>query len=139
MNPFQYLSLLAYNIADADVIPFNLTNYAIQMDSYYTDLLAAISTASATLDTSALRTALDGFAQAAQHVDARKQQAIATGDPELVARVNQQLRDFQRGFVSQGGLPNREFYKHLIFAPGIDTGEWHHVVIVLFKSRGSFV
>ncbi|KAG7001495.1 glutamate carboxypeptidase [Physcia stellaris] len=31
-------------------------------------------------------------------------------------------RDFQRGFTSVGGLPEREFYKHVVNAPGIDTG-----------------
>ena len=24
--------------------------------------------------------------------------------------------------MSQGGLPDREFYKHVVFAPGLDTG-----------------
>lgn len=99
------------------------------MDSYYTDLLTTVSSASATLDTSALRAALDDFAQSAQQIDARRQQAVDTADPDLATLVNHKLRDFQRGFVSQGGLPNREYYKHLIFAPGIDTGKWSRLVL----------
>ena len=78
--------------------------------------------ATADLDVTTLRDALDAFAAAAEEVKAQEQQAAQTGDENLLQLVNHKYRDFQRGFVSQGGLPNREFYKHLIFAPGLDTG-----------------
>ena len=39
-----------------------------------------------------------------------------------VQLLNAKLRDFQRAFTSQGGLPGREFYRHVVFAPGLDTG-----------------
>ncbi|KAH9995349.1 glutamate carboxypeptidase [Xylariaceae sp. FL0662B] len=118
----QYLSLLAYNLATSDVIHFDLPNYAAKLDDYYKDLLSTINSTSKTLDTSALRSAIDEFTTSAKDVQALEQQAIDSGDPNLVTLVNHKYRDFQRGFVSQGGLPDREFYKHLIFAPGQDTG-----------------
>ncbi|KAI1415870.1 glutamate carboxypeptidase [Hypoxylon sp. FL1857] len=118
----QYLSLLAYNLADQDVIQFNLPNYGTQLDKYYEDLISTINSTSQTVDTSALRNAIDEFKSSATEVQALKNQAIATNDSRLVTLVNHKFRDFQRGFVSQGGLPNREFYRHLIFAPGLDTG-----------------
>ena len=49
--------------------------------------------------------------------------AVSSNNTELLQVVNHKFRDFQRGFTSQGGLPDREFYQHTIFAPGIDTGK----------------
>jgi N-acetylated-alpha-linked acidic dipeptidase len=91
------------------------------MDDYYQDLQVTINSTSP-LDTAALRSALDDFAESALEAKALEQQAVATNDTDLLTLVNHKYRDFQRGFVSQGGLPGREFYKHLIFAPGSDTG-----------------
>jgi len=49
--------------------------------------------------------------------------AIKTAATEKdVNNIDAKLRDFSRGFVSQGGLPGKEFYKHVVFAPGSDTG-----------------
>ncbi|KAI1496208.1 glutamate carboxypeptidase II [Biscogniauxia marginata] len=118
----QYLALLAYNLASPERIQFDVPNWATQMDKYYDELITTINSTSETLDTSALRSALDEFTLRAQEVQALDDQAVATNDPALTTLVNHKYRDFQRGFVSQGGLPDREFFKHLIFAPGLDTG-----------------
>ncbi|KAI2468776.1 glutamate carboxypeptidase [Annulohypoxylon bovei var. microspora] len=118
----QYLTLLAYNLADQEGIQFDLPNYATQLEKYYEDLVSTINSTSQSLDTSALQDAIGEFRTGATEVDAAEQQAVATNDSELLTLVNHKYRDFQRAFVSQGGLPNREFYKHLIFAPGLDTG-----------------
>ncbi|KAI0176137.1 glutamate carboxypeptidase [Hypoxylon sp. FL1284] len=118
----QYLSLLAYSLANDDLIQFDLPNYATQLDKYYDDLLTTINTTSQTLDTSSLRSAIDEFTTRAQEVKDLEQQALSDDDSDLLTEVNHKYRDFQRGFVSQGGLPDREFFQHLIFAPGIDTG-----------------
>lgn len=115
---------MAYNLASSDLIPFDLPNYSTQLEAYFEALGSTIKDAGATgdLDVSPLRNALDTFASAAKDVKAQEQQAQQSADPDLLSLVNHKYRDFQRGFVSQGGLPNREFYKHLIFAPGLDTG-----------------
>ncbi|KAI2640360.1 glutamate carboxypeptidase [Hypomontagnella submonticulosa] len=118
----QYLSLLAYNLADQDLIQFDLPNYATQLETYYENLLSTIKEAALDLDTSALLDAIKEFRSGATDIQAQQEQAISTKDSGLLTLVNHKYRDFQRGFVSQGGLPDREFYQHLIFAPGIDTG-----------------
>ncbi|KAG8684008.1 hypothetical protein FRC11_012743, partial [Ceratobasidium sp. 423] len=46
------------------------------------------------------------------------------GTPELaglikdVRLINKKLSNFERGFISEDGLPGREWYRHLIVAPG---------------------
>ncbi|KAI0817260.1 N-acetylated-alpha-linked acidic dipeptidase-like protein 2 [Xylaria sp. FL0064] len=118
----KYLTLLAYNLATADSLPLNVSNWATQMEIYYDDLLTTINSTTDTLDTSALRSALDKFNSRTRELTAQEQQAATTNDAALTTLLNHKKRDFQRGFVSQGGLPNREFYQNLIFAPGLDTG-----------------
>lgn len=123
----QYLSLLAYNLATAELLPFNLPNYADQMDLYFDELSEVISSSSGNLSVSDLRDAIDTFRIQANEVVQLSEQAVSSNDTELMRVVNHKFRDFQRGFTSQGGLVNREFYQHTIFAPGIDTGEYSYV------------
>lgn len=118
----QFLSLLAYHLASDDLIHFDLPNYAKQMNSYYATLLATLDSTSTQLNTTELRAALAEFETRTGEVKALEKQALALGDRPLLEVVNRKYRDFQRGFVSQGGLPTREFYQHVVFAPGIDTG-----------------
>lgn len=123
-NMGQYLSLLAYHLASEDLVPLSPVNYATQMDLYYTELRGVIANATQDVDTSELREAIDTFRGQAQEVVALQKLAVGMGDEALVGVVNGKLRDFQRGFTSQGGLPGREFYQHVVFAPGLDTGEY---------------
>ncbi|KAI1737237.1 N-acetylated-alpha-linked acidic dipeptidase-like protein 2 [Xylaria scruposa] len=118
----KYLTLLAYNLATVESLPLNVSNWATQMEVYYDDLVTTINSTSDTLDISPLRSALDEFTTRTREIVALEQQAITSKDSALTTLVNHKKRDFQRGFVSQGGLPNREFYQNLIFAPGLDTG-----------------
>jgi N-acetylated-alpha-linked acidic dipeptidase len=59
----EYLSLLAYNLATAELIPFNIPNYADQMDLYFDELNEVISSSSGNLSVSDLRDAIDTFSQ----------------------------------------------------------------------------
>ena len=93
------------------------------MGSYYKELRSLVDATSPSLDTAGLGAALDGFAQRARELGTVQQQALADADSRLLSVINKKFRAFQRGFVSQGGLPEREFYKHVVFAPGSDTGK----------------
>jgi len=42
---------------------------------------------------------------------------------KAVRVVNQKLSSFERGFISEGGIKDREWYKHLGVAPGKHTGK----------------
>ncbi|GME48237.1 putative glutamate carboxypeptidase protein [Neofusicoccum parvum] len=118
----QFLTLLAYHLADDPVIPFDIPNYTTQLRLYYDELNTTVAEAGATLDLTPLADAIDTFEASANAIDAVATEAKQTGDEVLVSRVNTKFREFQRGFTSQGGLPDRQFFKHVVFAPGIDTG-----------------
>ncbi|KAK7974044.1 hypothetical protein PG989_015892 [Apiospora arundinis] len=98
----QYLTLLAYKLADADLIPFNVSTYGTEMNIYFADLEKTVrSTNSSALDLSPLRAAIDDFVMQASALGADADVTL----PLQLKAVNQKSRDFQRGFVSQGGLP----------------------------------
>lgn len=118
----QYLALLAYHLASDDVLPIDTQNYAVELRAYYDDLSEYAEEQGADLDLSELDEAIETFAAAADEVKRLEQLAVALGDDDLKTVVNHKYRDFQRGFISQGGLPDREFYKHVATAPGLDTG-----------------
>ncbi|KAF7556010.1 hypothetical protein G7Z17_g1750 [Cylindrodendrum hubeiense] len=118
----QYLALVAYHLANDDVLPIDTQNYAVELRAYYDDLVTYAEEQGADLDLSELDKAIDYFKKNADAVKELEVRAIANNDEHLKTLVNHKYRDFQRGFVSQGGLPNREFYKHVATAPGLDTG-----------------
>lgn len=59
---------------------------------------------------------------------ARYETAYATAlsrgsvDPGVARRVNAMLRDAERTLTSPEGLPDRPWYRHLLYAPGLYTG-----------------
>lgn len=118
----QFLALLAYHLADDAVIPLDLPNYTTQLRAYLAELRATVLEAGVELDVEPLAAAIDTFGGAADKIAALAAEATVTGDEVLVDQVNSKYRDFQRGFTSQGGLPDRGFFKHVVFAPGRDTG-----------------
>ncbi|EXJ96372.1 hypothetical protein A1O1_01498 [Capronia coronata CBS 617.96] len=115
----QYLTLLTYHVATDPIIPFKVENYGVQMTLYLEDLAEDVASANATVDLSPLESAVTSFNTSAA---ALTQLIGSASTEEEIGLVNAKLRDFSRGFVSQGGLPTREFYKHVVFAPGLDTG-----------------
>ena len=48
--------------------------------------------------------------------------AKVANDPDLLVRVNQRLIQSERQFLDPKGLPKREWFKHLLYAPGYYTG-----------------
>ena len=118
----QYLALMAYHLASDDVLPFDLPNYGVELQHYYDDLVEDMEELGADLDLSELQAAVEEFKVRAEEVKRLETLAVTMGDEDLITVVNHKYRDFQRGFVSQGGLPEREFYRHVVTAPGLATG-----------------
>jgi N-acetylated-alpha-linked acidic dipeptidase len=123
----QYITLLTYHMATEPILPLQFANYGVEMTSYITTLEETIATANAAssslvaLDLSELVSAIETFNASASALSSY----IATADLSsdiIVSAINAKIRDYQRGFTSQGGLPTREFYRNVVFAPGLDTG-----------------
>ncbi|KAH7324908.1 membrane protein [Stachybotrys elegans] len=118
----QFLTLLGYHLASDEVLPIDVQNYAVELRAYRDDLADFIAASDYELDIAALSEAIEVFGTRADEAKALETLAVTLDDKELIRVVNHKYRDFQRGFISQGGLPDREFFRHAIFAPGLDTG-----------------
>lgn len=71
----------------------------------------------------ALDNAIDSLARASAGYEKALGKALKGGtSPAALARANAMLKDTERMFTDEGGLPRRPWYKHLLYAPGYYTG-----------------
>jgi N-acetylated-alpha-linked acidic dipeptidase len=127
----QYLALLTYHLASDEVLPLDVTTYSTELAAYRDDLQAFIEPYGVDLDLSELSDAIEVFTEAAAGIKKFEEAAVALDSKEQIAVVNHKYAQFQRGFISQGGLPDREFYRHAVTAPGLDTGMFTPIYLVI--------
>lgn len=128
----QMWGLLAMNIADSPVLPYNYTGYAQEILSYIgdTDTMLRNANAPPRISTAPLYTAQQAFLAAAVSIDALTSSAnAAAGSNTLASTVLSQrllsdrLQLAERGMLSLGGLigpaedPTRAWYRHMVYAP----------------------
>jgi N-acetylated-alpha-linked acidic dipeptidase len=120
----QLWGTLAMRLADADGLPFDYTDYAMQVREFFTKAmrLARIRNLAASLDDKAMTSAIDDFAKAAERVEKDRQEAVRKGDRERLTKINDALMLAERQFIDARGLRGRVWYKHQIYAPGVYTG-----------------
>jgi N-acetylated-alpha-linked acidic dipeptidase len=113
-------------LANADILPFEFTATARTLRGYVDEVeKLANETKDAKdakeLDFKPLRSALAKLQKAADSYGA----AVAKGAPkdrEQLANLNHLLYTTERNFKYDPGLPKREWFKHLTYAPGFYTG-----------------
>jgi len=128
------LATAALRLGDATILPFEF-GAVVKTYRRYVDEIekgAKSRPATASLDLSAARAALDRIAAAA----ARWETAYAAGIERLnamtprdvqrrareLAAVNLLLYQTERLLTDDAGLPDRAWFRHLIYAPGFYTG-----------------
>ncbi|RPB03458.1 Zn-dependent exopeptidase [Choiromyces venosus 120613-1] len=118
----QIIGRTALRISENVLLPYNVTAFAAALKSMLSDLNGEIAAAKMILDLSVLEAAISRFSAAAGDLMAVKE-ALEPGEwgGEQETIVNERLGKFERGFIGDG-LPERAFYKHLIYAPGVETG-----------------
>jgi len=114
----RVLGLEAVRMADAEVLPYDYVAYANSIGSFVGAVKRKAQEAGVGgLDFGPLDGAVGRFQAAAQKMHAR--QLTPTGN---ITKLNAALRQTEGAFIVDGGLPNRPWYKHTIFAPGEFTG-----------------
>jgi len=114
-------------LADADVLPFEFRSTAATLQEYVDDI-AKMQGVDTKLDLAPVRTALTKLAAAAGDYE-KALGRLNRLDAEDVTRlraqlgeVNETLYRTERAFRHEAGLPRREWFKHLAYAPGLYTG-----------------
>jgi N-acetylated-alpha-linked acidic dipeptidase len=114
-------------LADADILPFEFTATASTLRGYVDEIekLQKKGTDAPSLDFTPLRTSIDRLQRSADAYERALGRWRSGGAPLDRARqveLNRLLYTSERAFKYEAGLPKREWFKHLAYAPGFYTG-----------------
>ena len=115
----QVLGVEALHMASADVLPFDYEIYGKEISAYLEKA-----------QTKAQQMLGSGAPDFAHAIEAAKRLTDAGGrvlavqknPPQDTTRLNQTLISAERALLVSPGLPNRPWFKHVIYAPGQYTG-----------------
>ena len=110
-------------LADADVLPFEFKGTATTLGRYV-DEIEKMPVKGGKLDLGPLRSAiakLSSSADAYEKALARLPKMSAVPAARL-GELNRTLYSTERAFRYEAGLPKRDWFKHLAYAPGLYTG-----------------
>jgi N-acetylated-alpha-linked acidic dipeptidase len=114
----RVFGLEALRMADTDVLPYDYVTYARSIQAYIAAAQhRADDSGLGSLDFATTQIAAGRFFAAAQH--ARDLQTTQSGGLD---KLNLALRSTETDLTNDGGLPNRPWYRHTIYAPGVYTG-----------------
>lgn len=124
----ELVALVMARLANADVLPLDYTATAETVERYLEELQAEVDARRLKLDLGGVRTANDRLAFAAAGFNAAVDRVLGMADvpPEgydaLVSDLNDILLGVEQDFLHPEGLPRRPWFRHLLYAPGYDTG-----------------
>jgi N-acetylated-alpha-linked acidic dipeptidase len=126
----QTTGTVLLRIVDAPVLPFEFTNVVRTYRKYADEIdkTAKKDAKTNSLDLSGVRAALDRMQQAADRFEtalaplAGMQVAKLRAAWKQLAPVNLTLARAEQALTDPQGLEHREWYRHLIYAPGFYTG-----------------
>jgi N-acetylated-alpha-linked acidic dipeptidase len=128
------LATAALRLADAPILPFDFGPVARTYRRYVDEIESAAkaNTATSALDLGAVRQALGRVDEAARAWESAYQRAmerLASLDARALgsraaqlAQINRLLYQSEQRLTDQSGLPERPWFRHLIYAPGFYTG-----------------
>jgi N-acetylated-alpha-linked acidic dipeptidase len=126
----QTQATMALRLAHAPVLPFEFRNVARTYGRYVDEIEKGAKSKDAVkaLDLSAVRTAVNHVGTAADRwetayakVDAMTDRDVARNAKPL-AEINRLLYTTEQLLTDSAGLPERAWFRHLIYAPGFYTG-----------------
>jgi N-acetylated-alpha-linked acidic dipeptidase len=115
----RVLGLEALHMASADVLPYDYELYGKEIGAYIESARekARLALSGNTLDFSKASEASKRFMNAGTKI-----LAVQKAPPQDASGLNQALIAAERAMLSPQGLPNRPWFRHLIYAPGQYTG-----------------
>jgi len=145
----QMTGVALLRLADAEVLPFDYESYGQQIVEYIDEIQQQATKASADgakrIDFAGLKEAANAFAKAGADARARADALLspstlrepqarpeqgrgttgsgqAASPSQELAKVNHALMMAERDLIEPAGLPDRPWYRHVIYAPGLYTG-----------------
>jgi N-acetylated-alpha-linked acidic dipeptidase len=121
----KVIGTMLLRLANADVLPFEFRSTASTLHGYVDELDKLAPEQGQKIDFGPLRTSIAKLDDAAQKYDAAIQRVQTGGtlkDLREIGELNRVLYSSERAFRYDAGLPRREWFKHLAYAPGFYTG-----------------
>ena len=113
---------LALQLANADILPFDYETYATDLMTPLQLLQNSGSANKIAKGVKALDDLLTEWQQVAGLLNQGLVRYLASDDLSRIAEINQRLYQLERELTSESGLTLRPWFKHLIYAPGLNTG-----------------
>ena len=111
-------------LAEAAILPFDFAPVAEVLTQWLEEISALVERGSATVDLAPLRRAAARLEVAATSLT--RARSMHERSPDLpradLAAVNALLRRAEQRLAPAGGLPERPWYRHLLYAPESETG-----------------
>jgi N-acetylated-alpha-linked acidic dipeptidase len=124
----QMTGVAMLRLADADVLPFDYQAYGAQILEYIGEIEREANQRSApdakSIDFARLRSAAEAFSKAGADLRAKTDAQLKAGaiSNAAAAAINARLIKAEREFIAPAGLPDRPWFRHVIYAPGLYTG-----------------
>ena len=113
---------LALQLANADVLPFDYETYATALMVPVKLLQNSGSEIKIAKEVKALDELLTEWQQAAGLLNRNLARYVDSGNFSDIAEINRMLYQLERRLIDEDGLPSRPWFKHLVYAPGLNTG-----------------
>ncbi len=116
--------VLALRFANADVLPYDVVRYAIDVRTHMDGLLEVAEARGLEVAFPALRTAVDDLEDAAADLAAARDGWTASGDvnPAAAERVNRALIGLEKAWLNDRGLQGRPWSRSLYVSPDPFSG-----------------
>ncbi len=120
----QYTATALLRLGDSTILPFEFGHFAKTVSGYVDEIQKEAEKSGQKLDFSGLRNQLKQLNESDEKYDAMLKTVIKKDgiDTAQVNALNAALMRTERVLTEPEGLPNREWYKHQIYAPGFYTG-----------------
>jgi len=129
----QVTGVALLRLADAEVLPFDYEAYGGQILEYIAEIELQASHASPdgskSVDFAGMKAAAEAFAKAGASLRSTGETLLGGGSAPgqmntagAMARINRALIMAERDLIEPAGLPDRPWYRHVIYAPGLYTG-----------------
>jgi N-acetylated-alpha-linked acidic dipeptidase len=126
----QVTGVALLRLVDAEILPFDYEAYGRQILEYVNEIEQQATKASAdgakTIDFGELRASAEAFAKAGGELRRKGEATLASSQAAArlgaVRDVNRRLMMAERDLIESEGLPDRPWYRHVIYAPGLYTG-----------------
>jgi len=111
--------VMAVRLANADLLPFDPAAYAEAINTYVEELKGETTPEFFARHLAPIQAEARSLGEAARRAESHWQDWLAQpkAHRDSLAQANHRLREFERNLTHADGLPERPWFKHLLYAP----------------------